>query len=76
MGTFYVDPYAVVWWLSYTRRLAINPIVLNRALGVRQSVYRALHPGDPAPQEQPDVGWAVVGQQRVVVWNGGPSDTP
>jgi len=76
MGALYVDPYAVIWWQSYTRRPALNPFTLKAANNLRNAVYACLHQGDKEPDEAQKETWAVSGQQRVVVWNGGHADSP
>lgn len=76
MGAFYVDPYAAIHWTSYTRRLATNPLVLRGAGFLRNAVARALNGDEGDEVVEWDPVWAVAGQQRVVVWNGGPSDGP
>lgn len=76
MGALYVDPYAVIWWQEYTRRSALNPLVLSAGAYVWDAIASTLAGGGQYEEKEPSPVWAVVAQQRVVVWNGGPSDGP
>jgi hypothetical protein len=75
-GSKYSGPYGTVYWLLLENRSSNNAQVLYLATELRNLPYRILAGDNPYTPPPPDPTWSFYVDERVVAWNGGPSDLP